>query len=62
VQSLPSYLKHVLLVGPGDKVVPTVDVNTLIGWIFLCHEDADQLKKDYLALRNLEPTGLFEFQ
>ena len=62
VQSLPSYLRAVFLVRPGDKLVRTVDVTTLIGWIFLCHEDGDQLKKDYLALRRLEQNGLFEFQ
>lgn len=61
VQSLPSYLKDVFLVHPGDKVFRTVDVSSLIGWIFLCHEDGDQLKNDYFTLRNLEQTGLFEF-
>jgi hypothetical protein len=59
LQSLPSYLNHVLLVRPGDRVTRTVDVASLIGWVFLCHHDNNQLKKDYLALRELERVCLF---
>src|SRR5205807_2063348 len=62
LQKLPSYMKEIFLVRPGDKVSKTVDVTTLIGWVFLCHEDAEQLSNDYLTLRNLEQNGLFEFQ
>jgi biotin carboxylase len=62
LQKLPSYMKEILLVRPGNKVVPTVDVSTQIGWVFLSHESAEQLKNDYLTLRNLEQSGLFEFQ
>jgi hypothetical protein len=57
VKNMPSFKKLMMNSHPGDTIRKTVDYFTTPGSAMLVHEDADILKKDYLAIRNLESPG-----
>lgn len=58
IRSLPSYYAEELAVEPGDKLQKTIDVRSSPGCIFLVHDSAEQLAKDYDIIRKLE-LGLY---
>ncbi|MDH6111843.1 biotin carboxylase [Kitasatospora sp. MAP12-15] len=54
VTALPSFHGIRLPLQVGDRVTRTVDLWTKPGGLYLCHEDADQLDRDYQAVRAWE--------
>lgn len=54
IRSLPSYYAEELAIEPGEQWLPTIDVRSSPGCIFLVHESGDQLARDYEAIRRLE--------
>ncbi|DAZ92695.1 TPA: hypothetical protein N0F65_009592 [Lagenidium giganteum] len=61
IESFPSFLKKEIFVGPGDMVRRTIDMFTTPGSIMLTHEDQDVLEANLARIRELEISGLYEF-
>ncbi|MDB5320629.1 MAG: bacD 3 [Phycisphaerales bacterium] len=57
LRALPSFLDAIFLAKPGQPLVPTIDVTTLLGWVFLANANERVLEDDYQTLRNLEREG-----
>lgn len=55
IRSLPSYYAEQLAIEPGDMLQKTMDVRSSPGCVFLVHDSAEQLVKDYEVIRALEP-------
>jgi hypothetical protein len=50
---------HVQL--PVDQVLgPTIDSRSSPGYVYLIHDDTNQIQRDYIAIRELEEVGLYE--
>ncbi|WP_418957208.1 ATP-grasp domain-containing protein [Streptomyces tritici] len=60
VRALESFAALSLGVDVGDQLAPTVDSATSPGVCYLVHDDAEQIARDYAALRALETDGLYE--
>lgn len=57
--ALRSFLDAFFVAEENKPVVPTVNVTTLLGWVFLANADKAALDADYSALRQLEVNELF---
>jgi len=44
---------------PGVQLVPTIDCFTRPGSVQMVNTSAEELERDYLAIRDLELSGLF---
>jgi len=63
VEALPSFAGSIAMAQPGDEIVPTVDLFSCPGMIYLVDPDREVLRRDYERLRELEETvGLFEVE
>ncbi|MFG2332166.1 ATP-grasp domain-containing protein [Streptomyces sp. NPDC048604] len=60
VRALESFAALSLGVDVGDRIAPTVDSATSPGVCYLVHDDAEQIKRDYEALRVMETEDLYE--
>lgn len=58
VTRLPSFHGLRLPLQPGDEVRRTVDLHTRPGGLYLCHDDPDQVDRDYEAVRDWERVEL----
>lgn len=54
IRSLPSFCRMEGVPTVGKVLVPTIDLNTCVGGIVLKHKDAEQVKRDVAAIRQLE--------
>ena len=59
IRSLPSFRRMEMLTQPGAYITPTIDCFTRPGSAQLVNTDANDLRKDYEAIRSLEYEGLF---
>ena len=61
VEALPSFAGAIAMAQPGDEIMPTIDLFSCPGMIYLVDPDRELLRRDYEQLRELEETvGLFE--
>eukprot|EP00904_Undaria_pinnatifida_P012537 jgi/Undpi1/8413/HiC_scaffold_25.g10881.m1 len=60
IRGLASFRTLEMSAQPGSYLKKTVDCFTRPGAVQLVHEDAKQLQADYLTIRELEDSGLFE--
>lgn len=59
IKSFPSFAGMSFNVEVGKPVVKTVDLVTIPGVVFLCHENEEVIKKDYSRITSIEKT-MFE--
>ncbi|WP_406861083.1 ATP-grasp domain-containing protein [Streptomyces sp. HUAS MG47] len=62
IRALDSFAALSLGVDTGDLITPTVDSATSPGVCYLVHDDAEQIKRDYEALRAMELEDLYEVE
>ncbi|KAJ0396481.1 hypothetical protein P43SY_004323 [Pythium insidiosum] len=62
IEKMPSYRTKMLHVHEGDELSVTIDMFTTPGSVLLVHDDADQLRKDYERVRELEHEGLYKLK
>ncbi|OQS06403.1 hypothetical protein THRCLA_01559 [Thraustotheca clavata] len=60
ITKMPSFLRKDMLMKPGDRLRPTIDMFTTPGSILLIHQDADVLAADCRRIRELEVHGLYD--
>ncbi|KDO26061.1 hypothetical protein SPRG_20619 [Saprolegnia parasitica CBS 223.65] len=60
ITAMPSFLRKDLLLKPGDRLKPTIDMFTTPGSILLIHADASVLDADRRRIRELEVAGLYD--
>ncbi|EQC37912.1 hypothetical protein SDRG_04930 [Saprolegnia diclina VS20] len=60
ITAMPSFLRKDLLLKPGDRLKPTIDMFTTPGSILLIHADATVLDADRRRIRELEVAGLYD--
>ncbi len=54
IRSLASYHGHRMALRKGDRLLPTVDLGSKPGGVYLCHVSREQLEADALAIRAWE--------
>lgn len=57
LSGLPSVTRLVVKKKPGDQVVKTIDLSTSPVKVFLVHENPDQIRSDYLKIREVSKFG-----
>jgi len=61
IYALPSFARLYLKSEEGEEVQRTVDLNSCAGDVVLLHSEAATVERDYLTLRQLQPT-LFDIE
>lgn len=62
IEAMSSYVSQCLHVHENDELQVTIDMFTTPGSVLLVNDDAEQLKRDYDRIRELERSGLYEVE
>lgn len=62
IEAMTSYVSQNFHVHAGDELLVTIDMFSTPGSVLLVHDDAEQLKRDYERIRELEREGLYQLK
>ncbi|WP_375779328.1 ATP-grasp domain-containing protein [Bradyrhizobium sp. ma5] len=60
IRKLPSFADAIALVPIGQKLIPTIDLASTPGIVYLVHDDLTQLEDDYRKLRAMRMDQVFD--
>jgi len=62
IEKLLSFSRMLIEVSAGDRIRKTIDMDTIIGLVYLVHKRRSQVIKDYGYIRKLEQEGLYDVE